>query len=114
MLEARQVCSGATGRNGGHIKCAPFETYHESKIRFGAERARVLVEFQMAHLPILVDLAKKEKWELAEAREVETLDVFYDEGAWTACKSMVEEFRRDMPDEAKGIYVWDKEIAREV
>lgn len=26
MLEARQICSGATGRNGGHIKCTPYES----------------------------------------------------------------------------------------
>lgn len=87
------------------MKCAPFETYHESKKRFGAERAKVLVDFQMAHLLILVDLAKQEKWELAEAREVETLDVFYDEGAWNEWKAMVEEYQRDVPDQAKGINI---------
>lgn len=114
MLESRQTCSGATGRNGGHIKCTPFESYHESKQRFGAERARVLVEFQMSHLPILVDLARQEKWALAEAREVETLDVFYDEGTWIEWKAMVEEFRQEMPDEAKRIFVWDRDIARDV
>ncbi|CZR66526.1 related to FAD dependent oxidoreductase [Phialocephala subalpina] len=113
MLEARQACSGATGRNGGHIKCTPFESYHESKKRFGAERAKFLTKFQMSHLPILVDLARQERWDLAEAREVETLDVFYDEEAWVEWKSMVEEFRQEMPDEAKGIFVWEKDIAHE-
>ncbi|KUJ11478.1 DAO-domain-containing protein [Mollisia scopiformis] len=113
MLEARQVCSGATGRNGGHIKCTPFESYHESKKHFGAERAKFLVNFQMSHLPVLVDLAKQEGWNLAETREVETLDVFYDEERFTEWKEMVEEYRREMPDEAKGVELWEKEIARE-
>lgn len=114
MLEARGFCSGATGRNGGHIKCTPFESYHESKKRFGVERAKMLVKFQMSHLPVLVELAKKEEWKVAECREVETLDVFYDEEAWVEWKEMVEEFRREMPDEAKDIFVWEKDIAREV
>jgi hypothetical protein len=67
MLEARQACSGATGRNGGHIKCTPHDSFCEYKERFGPGRARALVDFQTSHLPILVDLAKQEKWDLAEA-----------------------------------------------
>lgn len=114
MLEARETCSGATGRNGGHIKCTPFESYHDCKQRFGSERAKKLVRFQMSHLPLLVELAKKEGWDVAEAREVETLDVFYDEEAWTEWKEMVEEYRRDMPNEAKDVFVWEKDVAREV
>jgi hypothetical protein len=78
MLKARETCSGATGRNGGHIKCTPFESYHDSKQRFSLEIAKALVRFQMSHLPLLVELAKQEKWDIAEVREVETLDVFYD------------------------------------
>jgi glycine/D-amino acid oxidase-like deaminating enzyme len=114
MLEARQTCSGATGRNGGHIKCTPHESFCEYKKRFGEERARALVNFQTSHLPILVDLAKEEKWDLAEAREVETLDVFYDEGVWMENKNKVEEFRKGMPEEARDTFVWEKEDAREV
>ena len=114
MLEARQICSGATGRNGGHMKCSPYEAYSECKERFGAERARVLVDFQTSHLPILVDLARQEKWDVAEAREVETLDVFYDEAAWIEGQRMVEELQQGMPKEALDTVVWDKEAAIEV
>jgi len=111
---AREVCNGATGRNGGHIKCAPFESFHEYKKRFGVERARVLTDFQVAHLPLLVELAKEENWDLAEARKVETLDVFYDEEPWLEWKEMVEEFRQDVPEKANDIFVWEKDVAREV
>ncbi len=114
MLEAREVCSGATGRNGGHIKCTPHESYCEYKERFGVERAKVLVKFQTFHLPIMVDLVKQEGWDLAEAREVETLDVFYDEEVWEENKKMVEVFRREMPEAAKDTYIWDRNEAREV
>jgi hypothetical protein len=114
MLEARQICSGATGRNGGHIKCTPYESFSECKERFGAERARALVEFQMSHVPILVDLAREQGWDSAEARELETLDVFYDEQVWIEGQRMVEELRQGMPEEGQATFVWDKYTAREV
>ena len=114
MLEARQACSGATGRNGGHIKCTSHESFCEYKDRFGAERAGALVDFQTSHLSILVDLAKQESWDLAEARQVETLDVFYDEEVWLENKRKVEEFRKGMPEEARDTFIWEKEQAREV
>jgi hypothetical protein len=114
MLEARQICSGATGRNGGHIKCTSYESFSKYKERFGAERAKALVNFQTSHVPVLVDLARQEKWDLAEAREVETLDVFFDEHVWIKSQSMVEELQEGMPKEAQGTFVWTKEAAREV
>jgi hypothetical protein len=114
MLEARQACSGATGRNGGHIKCTPHDSFCEYKERFGPGRARALVDFQTSHLPILVDLAKQEKWDLAEAREVETLDAFYDEKVWIENKHKVEEFRQGMPKEARDTVIWEKEEAQAV
>ncbi|PMD64148.1 DAO-domain-containing protein [Hyaloscypha bicolor E] len=113
MLEARQTCSGATGRNGGHIKCTPHESFCEYKDRFGVERARALVDFQTSHLPILVDLAKQESWDLAEARQVETLDVFYDEEVWLDNKRKVEEFRKGMPEGTRDTFVWEKGEAHE-
>jgi glycine/D-amino acid oxidase-like deaminating enzyme len=114
MLEARQACSGATGRNGGHIKCTSHESFCEYKDRFGVERARALVDFQISHLPILVDLSKQESWDLAEARQVETLDVSYDEEVWLDNKRKVEEFREGMPEGARDTFVWEKEEAHEV
>lgn len=114
MLEARQTCSGATGRNGGHIKCTPHESFCEYKDRFGVERARALVDFQTSHLPILVDLARQESWDLAEARQVETLDVFYNEEVWLDNKRKVEEFRKGMPEGARDTFVWEKDEAHEV
>lgn len=114
MLEARDICSGATGRNGGHIKCTPYESFSEYKERFGAERAKALVDFQTSHVPVLVDLARQEKWDVAEAREVETLDIFFDEQVWIESQHMVEELRQGMPKESLDTFVWSKEAARKV
>jgi hypothetical protein len=72
------------------------------------------VNFQTSHLQILVNLAKQEGWDLAEAREVETLDVFYDEEVWMKNKCMIEVLRQGMPEESRDIFIWEKEEAREV
>ena len=105
MVEARQTCSGATGRNGGHMKCSPYEAYSEARELLGSEGARKITSFQTSHLPIIVDLAQQEGWDLAEAREVETLDVFYDEEKWIEGQQMVEVLKLEMPEEGKGTYV---------
>nr|GAT43260.1 predicted protein [Mycena chlorophos] len=39
LLEAREVCDGATGRNGGHCRPVPFQSYARYKKSFGKEQA---------------------------------------------------------------------------
>lgn len=114
MLEARQICSGATGRNGGHLKCSPYSEYCGWKKRFGGHNARKLLDFQMKHLPTILDLVRRENLAKAEAREVETVDVFIHEEAWKKAKDMVAELKADLPDVARGIEVWEAVDAREV
>lgn len=98
MLEARNVCSGATGRNGGHIKCAPYESYARYKDRFGPKKARKLLEFEMMHLPTLVDLAEGQGFVAGEVREVETIDVFTEPTMWEKASHMVELLQAECPD----------------
>lgn len=114
MLEARDVTSGATGRNGGHIKVSPYEAFSLLRPKYGTERARAIIEFQLRHLPILVDLAKAKGWDSAEARYVETVDLFVDGKTWGKSKKMVEELRIGMPETAKDIRIWEAEEARKV
>ncbi|KAJ5105930.1 hypothetical protein NUU61_003277 [Penicillium alfredii] len=106
VLEARSICSGATGRNGGHIKCSAYLEYASLKARFGKERAKALLEFQLSHMPILLDLIQRnEELKCAEAREVQSVDTFTDEKTWVKTKRTVEEFRRDVPDLAGDVVI---------
>ncbi|PYI07540.1 DAO-domain-containing protein [Aspergillus sclerotiicarbonarius CBS 121057] len=98
LLEARELCSGATGRNGGHIKCASYSDYALFKRRFGRERAKKLLEFERKALPLLVGFAQENGFKAAEAREVETLDVITDAGMWDKTKNMVQELKEDVPE----------------
>ncbi|KAH8705784.1 FAD dependent oxidoreductase-domain-containing protein [Talaromyces proteolyticus] len=109
VLEAREICSGATGRNGGHIKCAPYAVYAGFKARFGSERAKKLLAFQRKALPLLVDFAQRMKFTHAEVREVETIDIFTDETMWKKAKSMVHLLRQDLPDVAESVEIHEAE-----
>jgi hypothetical protein len=79
VLEAREICSGATGRNGGHMKSSPHELFSGLNESMGPERAAALTRFQLAHVKTMVELCQAEGWDTAECREVETADVYLDD-----------------------------------
>lgn len=114
LLEAREICSGATGRNGGHIKATPYHTYSQYKARFGAAQAKKLCEFYLMHLPTLLHVAKCEDLAEAEVREVDTLDVYTDDDAWEKAQGMVRELREDWPEVEEGITLHTAVAAQEV
>jgi glycine/D-amino acid oxidase-like deaminating enzyme len=112
VLEARQLCSGATGRNGGHIKASAHEDFALMRKVLPPERAAELVRFQLRHLDALVGLCRAEGIDVAECREVETVDLFVDEEAFRGAVKQVEDLRKWVPEFE--ILVWDAAEAREV
>ncbi|KAL3423093.1 oxidoreductase OrdL 1 [Phlyctema vagabunda] len=112
MLEARDITSGATGRNGGHIKVAPYELFSQMKSKLGVEQAKKIVGFQMMHLKVLPSLAREKGWGKAEAREVETVDLFLDDAALLKAKAELAELHTYMPELGKGFQVWDAQEAQ--
>ncbi len=76
LLEARQVCSGATGRNGGHIKKLP-STIVALIESFGSAAAGEIVEFVRANIYGVKQVIEKEKIE-AEAELRRSFDVSLD------------------------------------
>lgn len=109
VLEARQLCSGATARNGGHIKCAPHEEFARLRRTLGEEKARKIVRMEMRHLEVLKGVG--EAMGEGEVREVETVDVCLEEGGFEKLKGVVGESKRWMPEfEA---VVWEGREMRE-
>ncbi|KAF5719798.1 FAD dependent oxidoreductase [Fusarium globosum] len=108
VCEARQLCSGATGRNGGHIKSAPYDEFAMFKSKLGPENARRIVRFKRRHLEMMKQLGKG--IEVAEVREVETVDVFVEREDFEKAKKQVEDVRAWMPEEKHR--VWEAEEAR--
>ncbi|PBK89194.1 hypothetical protein ARMGADRAFT_1083740 [Armillaria gallica] len=50
MLEARDACSGATARNGGHITPPLYHDYLDLKKKHGAEAAKQIIHLRLSHL----------------------------------------------------------------
>ncbi|KAF9251507.1 hypothetical protein DTO013E5_4065 [Penicillium roqueforti] len=61
ILEARGVCSGATGRNGGHLRPDMYTPMARLIDRAGVERALEVTEFEIAHIHAIKSLVEKEK-----------------------------------------------------
>lgn len=114
ILEARETCSGATGRNGGHIKCSPYSLYADLKAMMPPKRAQEVLKFYRQHLPVMLDLVQQEELEGTEAREVETVDVFLEKSAWEKALEMVHDLRKDLEEAARDIVVWRADEARKV
>ncbi|KAG6856518.1 hypothetical protein H0H87_003606 [Tephrocybe sp. NHM501043] len=63
ILEARDFCSGATGRNGGHLTAEIFDNFVFRESRYGAEEAKKAHKLEIHTEHELVDLIKAEGWE---------------------------------------------------
>lgn len=101
VLEAREICSGATGRNGGHIKASPQETFHRLVHNTGLsrERAAKLCAFQLSHVQMLKEVVEAEGIaDISQFREVTTLDVSVDPKTQAEMVAQMEEFVPHQPD----------------
>ncbi|KAG9092389.1 hypothetical protein FS749_015779 [Ceratobasidium sp. UAMH 11750] len=114
MVEARDVCAGATSRNGGHIKCDPHLIYHKHKAFGGRDFAEKATRFSMAHVDELIRLSEKVGGnERTEARRVETVDAYFDPALFARARNKVKKFEEEMPVESKGITVLSAHEAQE-
>ncbi|KAH9891207.1 FAD dependent oxidoreductase [Cubamyces lactineus] len=112
MLEARQVCSGATGRNGGHVNPPLYHDYAELKEKYGAEVAKTMVAFRRAHLAEVRRIAIEEGiLQESQVRETEHLDVFTCPKAFAESKAKLAEWRAAMPLESSSFVAYEREEA---
>lgn len=98
VLEARDICSGATGRNGGHVKVAPYEAFEALERKFGGERAVALTRFQLRHSECLREVCESEGYEGVECRGVETVDLFLDDEVFEGACRVVERMKTLLPE----------------
>lgn len=100
MLEARDICSGATGRNGGHI-LEPGDEYAELADLLGEEAARKILRFRLAHLREILGVAEEMGLTTAvQARKVQFLSAYFGDGPWKAAHERFRRFKEGMPEEA--------------
>ncbi|KAK2730095.1 inositol hexaphosphate kinase kcs1 [Colletotrichum kahawae] len=109
VLEARELCAGATGRNGGHVKASPHALFPRLAGVFGKERARELVRFTLRTAGLVGEVGGGR--EVAAYRAVETVDFFLDEASFEGAKKEVAELKLWIPEFE--IRVMEREAARE-
>ncbi|KAF9466884.1 FAD dependent oxidoreductase-domain-containing protein [Collybia nuda] len=108
MLEAREACSGATGRNGGHITPVLYAEYSDLKEQYGIDAAKKIIRFRLSHYSELHSIAVKEDLlEVSQCRQVEAFDVFYDSGRFKASKEKLAAYQEDLPCESADYKVYE-------
>ncbi|KAK7457475.1 hypothetical protein CaCOL14_001504 [Colletotrichum acutatum] len=60
ILEARKVCSGASGRNGGHVKPDTYFQVPKYTKLFGSEQAAALAAFEASNVYAVKELVESE------------------------------------------------------
>lgn len=97
MLEARTACSGATGRNGGHTKCASYRSFLDNMHAHGEEEAARIARFEYNCMKAVHAFAKEHDIQ-CDSWQGDTVDIIYDEGQWKRAKAAVAEIQRVLGD----------------
>ncbi|KZP16559.1 FAD dependent oxidoreductase, partial [Athelia psychrophila] len=101
MLDARQVCAGASGRNGGHVNPSTFEEYEDLKLEHGMEAAKKIIRFRLRHFSELAKVIEEEDLlEETQWRAVEHSEVYFEPDQLKAAHKHFQVFAADMPEEA--------------
>ncbi|EPQ61158.1 DAO-domain-containing protein [Gloeophyllum trabeum ATCC 11539] len=112
MLEAREACSGATARNGGHINPPLWHDYADLKEVYGEKEAKTIMQFRLAHLREMMSVAASESIAgHCQIREVETVDVYFDDARFGAAKEAFKLWQTDMSADNDSFYPVEKENA---
>ena len=92
MLEARQVCSGATGRNGGHVK-VKTDTMLNMIEQDGYDRSEEFGDLVIKHIYALKEVVEREGLE-CEFEMRRSYDVFLTDAEAQRAKGRFEACRR--------------------
>ncbi|KAF1935270.1 FAD dependent oxidoreductase-like protein [Clathrospora elynae] len=96
MLEAREICSGATGRNGGHTKAASYRSYLQHVQELGKEEALVIARLEYANILETHGLARELGMEgECESEMCNTVDLIYDRGTFEVGMRAIETLKKD-------------------
>ncbi|KAG6826928.1 hypothetical protein H0H92_013885 [Tricholoma furcatifolium] len=102
MLEAREACSGATGRNGGHINPILYDQFPRLCTLYGAPAAAQIMRFRLAHLPSILAAAHAEGPSVlrdSQCREVDAYDVYHNPSLFSDQKRKLRLYKEALPVE---------------
>ncbi|EPS26337.1 hypothetical protein PDE_01273 [Penicillium oxalicum 114-2] len=104
VLEARSLCSGATGRNGGQMAINAGEEYSHLAEAFGPKMAGEIAMFTLRNLRGMQVLAEEyDAVETSEVQQLTKLRIFMINDKLEAFKQSIARFEADHPA-LKGMY----------
>jgi glycine/D-amino acid oxidase-like deaminating enzyme len=113
VLEAREVCSGATGRNGGRITCIAVRDFDKYRRLYGDEDAKKIVRFELGHYDEMAAAAQElgpELFRKTEVRQDETVATVFSDHKLQEFRDMHANFEAAFPDLAGRIKMLGNEI----
>jgi hypothetical protein len=114
ILEARTLCSGATGRNGGHLVTFGGAGYSSLKRVHGPEMAVKILRFAQDTYDAVLREARDHASEESEMRIVARVRAFGDLKSFEEVKRSVGEYEQDYPEYRGRLSFVDEEQAHEV
>lgn len=115
VLEARTLCSGATGRNGGQMAANVGEEYMRLVRVHGPKTAGKIASFAFRNLERMQQLIEEfDAVEASEMQRVKKLRVFLTDEVFRDFKESIAQFEADHPS-MRGIYtILDRETVLKV
>lgn len=101
VLEAREVCSGATGRNGGRLHVHAVQEFDRFRQMYGDEHAKKIVRFQLAHYDEMETVAKAlgpEAYKRSAIRQTESVVAVFSDRKFEELRSLHAAFEGAFPD----------------
>lgn len=92
ILEARGACSGATGRNGGHLRPDFYSHIDDYCDRAGVEAAVEVAEFEISHVWAIKKLVEEEEID-CDFTLTRSYDVWCNEAAAEVAKARYERMK---------------------
>ncbi|KAK5060203.1 hypothetical protein LTR84_010088 [Exophiala bonariae] len=101
VLDAREICSGATGRNGGRINCTAVQDFDKYTKLFGREMAARIVRFELAHYQSIKEVVESVGPELVSKSELRWINAVYavfEDSEVAELRYMLRSFENAFPD----------------
>ncbi|KAK2729487.1 FAD dependent oxidoreductase superfamily protein [Colletotrichum kahawae] len=117
VLEARNLCSGATGRNGGQLVSPVGHTFAGLVERFGKATAIEMARFSLMNIDRVMDMVRDMGPEIhtdSEIRDLVKVMVPETESAWLESLGSLEDFREAFPEHKRLHKVFEqKDLVKE-
>ncbi|KAK6542537.1 hypothetical protein TWF694_006487 [Orbilia ellipsospora] len=115
ILDARGICTGATGRNGGQTTWPPYWDYPDLKEEYGIEAAARIIKFRLRNMEEMFEMAKEEGSDcvkVSEIRETVAAHVSFDEDVAKRRFEALRVWHQDVPEQAREWWKVNAETAR--